>query len=131
MFGGRLQAWGETLPIENVVAEDHGTGITGDERFADEKGLSESIGGRLHRIVQGDSELAAITKLALKQFLLMWGRYHKDLPNAGQHEDGQGVINHGLVVDRKQLLRDRHGRRIKSGAGTTGEENAFHVCLAV
>ena len=39
----------------------------------------------------------------------MWGRDREDLPEFRQHEDRQGVINHGLVVDWKQLLGP-HGR---------------------
>ena len=45
--------------------------------------------------------------------------------DARQHERGQRVIDHGLVVHRHELLADslRHG--VQASAGTASEDDAF------
>ena len=51
----------------------------------------------------------------------------QDVPDARQHEGGQRVVDHGLVVDRQQLLGGHERERVQAGAGTAGEDDAFHI----
>ena len=39
---------------------------------------------------------------------------------------GQGGINHGVVVDGDELFADGHGNGIQPCSRTAGEDNAFH-----
>ena len=48
----------------------------------------------------------------------------QDVPDAGQHQHRHGIIDHRLVVDRQQLLRDGQGGRVQAGAGAAGQEHA-------
>ena len=52
--------------------------------------------------------------------------------DAGRHQRRQRIINHRLVVDRQQLLRQRHGDRVQAGAGAARQDNSlalFHYGL--
>ena len=74
-----------------------------------------------------DAVLAAVPQQGLEPGGVLGGRDNQDILDAGQHQGGQRVINHGLVVDRQQLFAGDHGQRIKPGAGAAGENNAFHL----
>ena len=54
------------------------------------------------------------------------GADQQDLPDAGEHQRRQRVVDHRLVVDREQLLRHRPGDRVQPGAGAAGEDDALH-----
>jgi hypothetical protein len=43
----------------------------------------------------------------------------------GQHENGQGVIDHGLVVNRQELFGDHLGGRIKTRGLSACKHDAF------
>ena len=50
------------------------------------------------------------------------------------HQRAQGVIDHGLVIHRHQLLANGLRDRVKPGAGTPGQDDAFalsHVGLSL
>src|SRR3546814_16034718 len=55
----------------------------------------------------------------------MGRRDDEDVPDARQHKRGQGVVDHRLVVDRKQLLADDMRHRMQPGAGPAGENYAL------
>ena len=40
--------------------------------------------------------------------------------------DLQRIVDHGLVVDRQQLLGGHERERVQAGAGPAGEDDAFH-----
>ena len=75
-----------------------------------------------------DAVLAAIAQQCLKAGRIGRGRDDQDILNARQHKGGQRIVDHGLVVDRQQLLAGDHGQGIEPCAGTAGENNAFHTC---
>ena len=70
-------------------------------------------------------DLAAVAQQALVAADVLGGRDQQDLADAGQHQRGQRVVDHRLVVDRQQLLADRPGDRVQPGAGPAGQNDAF------
>jgi len=54
------------------------------------------------------------------------GAYNHDLAYSRQHQHRERVINHGLVVHRKQLLRNDLCDRVQTRSGTAGEDYGFH-----
>ena len=124
--GSGLQDLGEAVAVEDVVAQDHGAAVVADELFAQNKGLCQTIGRGLDLILQMDAVLAAIAQQRLETGRVSGGGDDQDILNARQHEGGQRIVDHGLIVDRQQLLAGDHRQRIKPGAGTAGQNNAFH-----
>ena len=51
----------------------------------------------------------------------------QDVPDARQHESAKRIVDHGLVVDRQQLLGGHERERVQAGAGTAGKDDAFHI----
>jgi hypothetical protein len=49
----------------------------------------------------------------------------QDLLHARQHQHGERVVDHRLVIDRDELLAHRVGHREKAAAGAAGEDDAF------
>ena len=68
---------------------------------------------------------AAVAEQLLEARGVLRGGDDQDVADAGQHQRGQRVIDHRLVVDRQQLLGDRQGGGVQPGAGAAGEDDAF------
>ena len=117
---------GSIYQCAEFVAQDHGAAVVADELFAQNKSLCQTIGRGLDLILQMDAILAAIAQQRLKARRISGGGDDQDILNARQHEGGQRIVDHGLIVDRQQLLAGDHRQRIKPGAGTAGQNNAFH-----
>jgi hypothetical protein len=58
-------------------------------------------------------------------------RDEQDFTNPGLHQGRQRVVNHRLVVHRHELLADAVRERMESGAGTAGQDDAFHSLFVV
>ncbi len=54
-------------------------------------------------------------------------RDDQHLADARQHQRGERVVDHRLVVDRQQLLADRVRDRVQARARTTGQDDAAAV----
>src|SRR6185369_2411286 len=52
-------------------------------------------------------------------------RDDQNLPHPAQHQGGQRVVDHRLVVDGKQLLADGAGDGMQAGAGAPGQDDAL------
>src|SRR5690606_15628227 len=70
-------------------------------------------------------ELLTCTQKGAKPFVLCRGSDHQNFANTRLHQSGQGVVDHGFVVDRHQLLADNLSERIKTGAAAARQNNAF------
>ena len=61
--------------------------------------LCESIEGGLDSVAYFHSPFASISEQGLEHGLLLGGVDDKDVPDAGLHESGKRVVDHGLAVD--------------------------------
>ncbi len=111
---------------EQVVAQHQGARLVGDELAVEQKGLGDARRLRLLDVFQAQAPLTAVAQQTLEQGRVMRRGNDEDFPDTGQHQAGQRVIDHRLVVDRQQLLRHGNGQRVKPGAGTAGQDDAFH-----
>ena len=116
----------ETAAKKDVVAKDQADGIPADELLADDKGLGQAFWPRLRRIGDIQPQVRAVAEEFGKAREIRGGGDNEDVPDPGQHEHRQGIIDHGLVVDRDQLLADDPGQGVEPGAGTAGQDDAFH-----
>jgi hypothetical protein len=57
-------------------------------------------------------------------------RDDQNFPNVAEHQSAQGVVDHGLVVDREQLFGHCLGHRVQASSGTASQDDAFSaVCM--
>ena len=123
---GARQVARQAVAVEDVVAQHERARLAGDELLADGEGLRQAV----RRGLLGVGEVHAVARAVPEQALEVGqvGRRgdDQDVPDARQHEGGQRVVDHGLVVDRQQLLGGHERERVQAGAGTAGEDDAFH-----
>ena len=126
--GGQL--FGQPMPKENIIAQHHRAGGTVQEILGQNIGLRQPVGAGLGNIGQRQAPLAAIAQGALELVLILRGGDHRDVPDAGQHQHRQRVINHRLVIDRQKLLRHAHRDRIQPRSRSARQNDPF-ACHAV
>ena len=123
---GARQVAGQAVAVEDVVAEHQRARLAGDELLADGERLGQAVGARLLGVGQVHSVARAVPEQALEVGEVGGRGDDQDVPDARQHEGGQRVVDHGLVVDRQQLLGGHERERVQAGAGTAGKDDAFH-----
>ncbi len=121
----RRQVVGKFVAVEDVVAENQGAVAAADEVTADDEGLSQPVRTRLDGVLQVQAPLAAIAEQLLEARRVLRRRDDQHIAYPCQHQRGQRVIDHRLVVDRQQLFGHGQGDRIQAGTGPTGEDDAF------
>ena len=123
---GASQVAGQAVAVEDVVPEHQGARLAGDELLADGERLRQAVRRGLLGVGEVHAVARAVTEQALEVGQVGRRGDDQDVPDARQHEGGQRVVDHGLVVDRQQLLGGHERERVQARAGPTGEDDAFH-----
>ena len=123
---GARQVARQAVAVEDVVAEHQGARLTVNEVLADGEGLGQAVRARLLGVGQVHAVARAVPEQALEVGQVGRRGDDQDVADARQHEGGQRVVDHGLVVDRQQLLGGHERERVQARAGPTGEDDAFH-----
>ena len=126
VLDGARQVARQAVAVEDVVAEHEGARLTVNELLADGEGLRQAVGARLLGVGEVHAVARAVPEQALEVGEVGRRGDDQDVPDARQHEGGQRVVDHGLVVDRQQLLGGHERERVQAGAGPAGEDDAFH-----
>lgn len=126
VLDGARQVAAEAVAVEDVVAEHQRARLAGNEVLADGKGLRQAVGARLLCIGEVHAVARAVPEQALEVGQVGRGGDDQDVPDARQHEGAERVVDHGLVVDRKQLLGGHERERVQASAGPAGEDDALH-----
>ena len=126
VLDGLLQVAGQAVAVEDVVAQHQGARLAGDEVLADGECLRQAVRARLLGVGQVHAVARAVPEQALEVGQVRRRGDDQDVPDARQHEGGQRVVDHGLVVDRQQLLGGHERERVQARAGPAGEDDAFH-----
>ena len=124
---GARQVARQAVAVEDVVAEHQGARLAVNELLADGEGLRQAVRRGLLGVGQVDAVARAVPEQALEVGQVGRRGDDQDVPDARQHEGGQRVVDHGLVVDRQQLLGGHERERVQAGAGPAGEDDAFHI----
>ena len=126
VLDGLLEVAAEAVAVEDVVAEHQGARLAGDELLADGEGLRQAVRRGLLGVGEVHAVARAVPEQALEVGEVRRRGDDQDVPDARQHEGGQRVVDHGLVVDRQQLLGGHERERVQAGAGPAGEDDALH-----
>lgn len=112
VLDGARQVARQAVAVEDVVAEHQRARLTVNEILADGEGLGQAVG----RGLLGVGEVHAVARAVPEQALEVGqaGRRgdDQDVPDARQHEGAERVVDHGLVVDRQQLLGGHERERV-------------------
>ena len=126
VLDGARQVAGQAVAVEDVVAEHQRARLAGDELLADGECLCEAVRAGLLGVGEVHAVARAVPEQALEVGEVGRRGDDQDVPDARQHEGGQRVVDHGLVVDRQQLLGGHERERVKTRAGPAGEDDTFH-----
>lgn len=126
VLDGARQVARKAVAVEDVVAEHQRARLTGDELLADGECLCEAVRAGLLGVGEVHAVARAVAEQELEVGEVRRRGDDQDVPDARKHEGGQRVVDHGLVVDRQQLLGGHERERVQAGAGPAGEDDAFH-----
>ena len=126
VLDGSRQVARQAVAVEDVVAEHQRARLAVDEVLADGEGLRQAVRRGLLGIGQVHAVARAVAEQALEVGEVGRGGDDQDVPDARQHEGAERVVDHGLVVDRQQLLGGHERERVQASAGPAGEDDAFH-----
>lgn len=126
VLDGARQVARKAVAVEDVVAEHESARLAVDELLADGEGLRQAVRARLLGVGEVHAVARAVPEQALEVGEVRRRGDDQDVPDARQHEGGQRVVDHGLVVDRQQLLGGHERERVQARAGPACEDDAFH-----
>lgn len=106
----------QAVAVEDVVAEHERARLAGDEVLADGEGLRQAVGARLLGVGEVHAVARAVPEQALEVGEVGRRGDDQDVPDARQHEGAKRVVDHGLVVDRQQLLGGHERERVQARA---------------
>ena len=126
VLDGARQVARQAVTVEDVVTEHERARLAGDELLADGEGLRQAVRRGLLGVGEVHAVARAVPEQALEVGQVGRGGDDQDVPDARQHEGAKRIVDHGLVVDRQQLLGGHERERVQARAGPAGEDDAFH-----
>jgi hypothetical protein len=126
--GRAIEQWSEPPAVKKIVAQNQGRRIAAEKIAGDNDCPRDSIRVRLLCVAEPDAPLAAVRQQLLKLRQIAGRRDDENVSDAREHEHRQRIIDHRLVVDGKQLLRDGRGYGMEAGRPAAREKNATHLC---
>lgn len=126
VLDGARQVARQAVAVEDVVAEHQGARLAVDEVLADGEGLGQAVRRGLLGVGEAHAVARAVPEQALEVGQVGRRGDDQDVPDARQHEGAERVVDHGLVVDRQQLLGGHERERVQACAGPAGEDDALH-----
>ena len=123
---GARQVARQAVAVEDVVAQHQCARLAVNELLADGECLGQAVGARLLGVGQVHAVTGAVPEQALEVGQVGRRGDDQNVPDARQHEGAERVVDHGLVVDRQQLLGGHERERVQARAGPAGEDDAFH-----
>lgn len=124
--GGLLKKDRKAAAVEDIISQNQRHLVFSDEFFADDEGFGQTVGGLLDGVAETHPQLAAVSQNVLENRDILGGGDDEDIPDACQHQGGQGIVYHRFVVDGQGLLGNAFGDGIQPGAGAAGQDDAFH-----
>ena len=110
----------QRIAVEDVIAQHKAYRVIAHELAADEQRVRDTTRDRLFCIANTDAELASVAEQRTECVCFVRRNDYHDIGNARLHENCKRVINHGLVVNRKQRLAHRFCHRVKARAFACG-----------
>jgi len=92
------------MSIEDVVSKYKANSVVSNKLRTDKKGLSESFRCRLNGIAYFQPEMPSVTEKIFIKMNVSRCTDNENFPDSGQHQHRKGIIDHRLVINRKDLF---------------------------
>ena len=80
----------------------------------------------LDLVGEADAELGAVSQKGLKSWRVCRGGDDQDVLDPRQHQGGQGIVDHRLVIHREELLARHHGEGIEARSRASCQYDTLH-----
>ena len=87
------------MTVKHIVTEDQGDRSVANEVLVEQESLRQPLRAGLCNIAQPYPETRAIAQQLAEALLVIRRRDDENVPNSGQHQNRQRIIDHRLVVD--------------------------------
>lgn len=87
--------------------------------------MRQSFRSGLDYIFYGAPPLLSVMEQGFVQGQVLRCGDETDIPDTSHHQGGQGIVDHGLVINGHELLADAEGQRIQTGAGAACQQDTF------
>ena len=110
----------QRIAVEDVIAQHKAYRVVAHKLSTDQKCVRNTTRDRLFCIANLNAELTSIAEQRAECICLVRRNDHHDIGNARLHKNCKRVINHRLIVNRKQRLAHRFCHRVKARAFAGG-----------
>ena len=123
---GLAQRVAQTIAVEDVVTKHKRARLSGDELFAEDERLCQTVGAGLHLVGEVHAIMRSVTEQTFEVRQVLRRGDDQNVTDTRQHQHRQRIIDHRLVVDGEQLLRRDRRQRVQTGTRTASQNNALH-----
>ena len=102
-----LKNSGKALSVKNIIAQNKGNCIVSDKVRSNDKCVCQSSRLFLNRILKTHSKLLSVSQKLFKHRKISWCGNDQNFSDPCQHQSGKGIVDHGLVIHRHDLLGNR------------------------
>src|SRR5262245_33513290 len=113
------------MSVKDVVSKNETRGRVPEEMSSNQESLCKAARRRLGGIVEIDSPLLSVSKKAAKQGQVLWSGDNQNFPYSRQHQCGERIVNHRLVINREKLFRHSQCHWVKPCAAAAGQDDTF------
>ncbi len=99
-----LHAYADAAAVEDIVAEYKADALAADEVLPDDERLGNAARCGLHPVAQLKPEPAPVAEQVAECADVALGGDDEYLAYPGEHQHRQGIVYHGLIVYREDLL---------------------------
>lgn len=117
---------GESLTVEEIISEYQTYIIRPDKCLTDEECLCESVRRRLYRVGKMDSPLNSVPEESFEARTIFGCRNNEDISDTSEHECRDRIVDHRLIIDGHELLRDGSCDGIETRPCASCEDDSFH-----
>ena len=120
----------KAVAVEDIIPQDHGTAVIPDKITPDGEGLGQPFRFFLHGIGDVHAEGSPVPEQLPDTGCVSRGADDENITNPRQHQSAEGIVDHGLIIDRQKLLARNKRKGIEPCSGSPGKQNSFHMlCL--
>ena len=110
----------QRVAVKNVITEHKTYRVVTHELASNKQRVRDTTSNRLFCVADMNAELTSVAEQRAECIRLVRRNDYHDIGNARLHKNCKRVVNHGLVVNRKQRLAHRFCHRVKARAFAGG-----------
>ena len=113
--------------VKDIVPQHHTAAVVANKVRTQDKGLGQPVRGGLLLVAEPQTKPGAVPQERLESGQIPGRTDNENIPHSRQHQRGQRIVDHRLIIHRQQLLGGDLGQRIQPGAAASCQNYTFHT----